>query len=341
MEARPGQHVALPADLEERFRRARERRGPLLEDEGTTAFRMVNAEGDGVPGIAVDWLDGVAVVSLYQPFTEEEERAVAAAAAGALCARSVYLKRRPKEARVAATTRREALAPEAPAAGEAVPELEVKEAGLCFRVRPAQGLAVGLYLDIRDTRAWVRAQARGRSVLNCFAYTCAFSVAARAGGATSAINVDLSRRALDWGEENARLNGQPVDRRDFLSGDVFDWLPRLRKRGQRFDLVVLDPPSFATGRRQVFAAGRDYPKLCAVAARVVSAGGLLVACCNLEKLAEDRFQRMVEEGLHRAERPGTLVKRLGPSPLDFPASGGRQAGTWLKVLAFELSSPRA
>jgi 23S rRNA (cytosine1962-C5)-methyltransferase len=341
VEARGGQRIAGEGDLAERFRRAMERRRPLLERADTTAFRMVNAEGDGVPGVTVDWLDGVAVASLYRPFSEEEELAIAGAAVRAFSARGVYLKRRPREARVAATARREALAPETPAAGEAIPEHEVREGGLRFRVRPAQGLAVGLYLDIRDTRAWVREQARGRAVLNCFAYTCAFSVAARAGGAASAINVDLSRRALDWGEENARLNGLPVDRRDFLSGDVFEWLPRLRKRGQRFDLVVLDPPSFSTTRGRVFAAGRDYAGLCAAAAPVVSGGGLLVACCNLEKLAEDRFQRMVEDGLRRAGRSGRLVKKLGPSAIDFPTSGGRHAGTWLKVLAFELSSPRS
>jgi len=296
---------------------------------------MVNGEADGVPGATIDWFDGVAVLGLYQPLPEEEERALVEATAEALSARAVYLKRRPRDGRAAARDK-ELLAPEAPASGEALPEHEAMESGLRFRIRPAQGLGVGLYLDMRETRAWVKAHAEGLRVLNCFAYTCAFSAMARAGGARGALNVDLSRRSLDWGAENARLNGQPVDGRDFIAGDVFEWLPRLRKKEQAFELVVLDPPSFATSKRQVFAAGRDYPKLVSLASRVLAPGGILVACCNLEKLAQDRFERMVEVGLESAGRSGRAMARFGPSPLDFPSAGGKAPGTWMKVLVLDV-----
>ena len=314
-----------------RVKKARERRAPLWEGAPgqTTAFRVVNGEADGVPGATVDWFDGVAVLSLYEPL---DEGALVDACVQGLGARSVYVKHRPKDGRSAAREK-EKLAPEAPAAGEAAPEHEATEGGLRFRIRPAQGMGVGLYLDMRETRAWVKVNAGGRRVLNCFAYTCAFSVMAKAGGARSALNVDLSKRSLEWGAENARLNGQPVDGRDFLSGDVFEWLPRLRKQERQFDLVVLDPPSFATSKKQVFAAGRDYPKLVSLASRVLAPGGLLVACCNLEKLSEERFARMVEEGLGRPHR---VAARLGPSPVDFPAVGGKAPGTWLKVLILDV-----
>lgn len=317
-----------------RVRKARERRAPLLQGGPgqTTACRMVNGEADGVPGATVDWFDQVAVLSLYEPL---EERELVDACVEALGARAVYLKRRPKDGRSAAREK-DALAPEAPAAGEALPEHEAMESGLRFRIRPAQGMGVGLYLDMRETRAWVKAHAQGRRVLNCFAYTCAFSAMARAGGARSALNVDLSKRSLEWGAENARLNGQPVDGRDFLAGDVFEWLPRLRKQERQFDLVVLDPPSFATSKKQVFAAGRDYPKLVSLASRVLAPDGLLVACCNLEKLAEDRFTRMVEAGLAPSGRSHRVAARFGPSPVDFPSAGGRAPGTWLKVLILDV-----
>lgn len=321
------------AGLLDRLRKARGRRAPLLESGHTTAFRMVNGEADGVPGATVDWFDGVAVLSLYEPLEPEPERALVEACREALSARAVYLKRRPRDGRSAAREQ-ERLAPEAPAAGEALPEHEAAEGGLRFRIRPAQGMGVGLYLDIRETRAWVKANAAGRRVLNCFAYTCAFSAMARAGGARSALNVDLSRRSLEWGEENARLNGQAVDGRDFLAGDVFEWLPRLRKQERRFELVVLDPPSFATSKRQVFAAGRDYPKLVSLASRVLAPGGALVACCNLEKLSEDRFSRMVEAGL--TGRSFQVAARFGPSQVDFPSAGGKAPGTWLKVLVLDV-----
>jgi len=316
-----------------RVRKARERRAPLVErGPPTTAFRMVNGEADGVPGATVDWFDGVAVLSLYEPL---EEAALVEACVEGLGARSVYLKRRPRDGRAAAREK-DQLAPELPAAGEAVPEHEAVESGLRFRIRPAQGMGVGLYLDMRETRAWVKANAEGRRVLNCFAYTCAFSAMARAGGARSALNVDLSKRSLEWGAENARLNGQAVDGRDFLSGDVFEWLPRLRKQERQFDLVVLDPPSFATSKKQVFAAGRDYPKLVSLASRVLAPGGLLVACCNLEKLSEARFARMVEEGLGPSGRLHRVAARFGPSPVDFPVVGGKAPGTWLKVLVLDV-----
>ncbi len=323
------------ARLSALVREARARRAPLLESGHTTAFRMLNGEADGVPGATVDWYDGVAVLSLYQALGEDAERALVEAVAEALSARAVYLKRRPRDGRSAARDLGH-LAPEVPAFGEPLPEHEAKEGGLRFRIRPAQGMGVGLYLDMRETRAWVKANAEGRQVLNCFAYTCAFSVMARAGGARGALNVDLSRRALDWGAENARLNELPVDERDFLSGDVFEWLPRLRKKERAFELVVLDPPSFATSKRQVFAAGRDYPKLVSLASRVLAPGGLLVACCNLEKLPEGRFTRLVEGGLEAAGRSSRVVARFGPSPLDFPSGGGTAPGTWLKVLVLDV-----
>jgi len=322
--------------LTSRLREARARRAPLLASGETTACRMVNGEADGVEGATVDWYDGVAVLSLYRPLPGPDERALVEATAEALSARAVYLKRRPRDGRAAAGAK-EQLAPEAPAWGQPLPEHEAKESGLRFRIRPAQGMGVGLYLDMRETRAWVKANAAGRAVLNCFAYTCAFSVMARAGGARSAMDVDLSRRSLEWGEENARLNGLPVDGRDHLAGDVFEWLPRLRRKERRFDLVVLDPPSFATSRRQVFAAGRDYPKLVSLASRVLpDGGGVLVACCNLEKLPEDRFARMVEAGLESAGRRGRVVERFGPSGVDFPQAQGKAPGTWLKVLVLDV-----
>jgi 23S rRNA (cytosine1962-C5)-methyltransferase len=294
---------------------------------------MVNGEADGVPGATVDWFDGVAVLSAYEAMEPEAERALVEACREVFSARAVYVKRRPRDGRSAAREK-EQLAPETPAAGEALPEHEAMEGGLRFRIRPAQGMGVGLYLDIRETRAWVKANAAGRRVLNCFAYTCAFSAMARAGGARSALNVDLSRRSLEWGAENARLNGQAVDGRDFLAGDVFEWLPRLRKQERRFELVVLDPPSFATSKRQVFAAGRDYPKLVSLASRVLAPGGALVTCCNLEKLSEERFARMVEAGL--AGKSFQVAARFGPSPVDFPSAGGKAPGTWLKVLVLDV-----
>lgn len=320
--------------LVEQLRSARARRGALLMEPSTTAFRLLNGAPDGVPEVTVDAFSDVHVMSLYRDFSVGEEQALLDAAWEAWAPRSLYLKRRPREARVLANTAKDALAPEQPARGEPVESLEALENGLRFLIRPAQGLSVGLYLDMRETRAWLQGQVKGLTVLNLFSYTCAFGVVATAGGATRVLNIDTSRRVLDWGEENARLNGQPVDRYDYIAGDVFDWLGRLAKKGQAFDVVVVDPPSFSTTRTTRFSAARDYPMLAEAAARVVVPGGRMVACCNLSTLAPRRFEAMITEGLARAGRQGRVVLSLGPSPVDFPASPEAPPG--LKVIIVQL-----
>ncbi|PTL82797.1 class I SAM-dependent rRNA methyltransferase [Vitiosangium sp. GDMCC 1.1324] len=314
---------------------ARERRAPLREDPRTTAFRLVNGGPDGVPDVTVDVFEYLHVVSLYRDFSPAEEQELLGAIEAAWAPRSVYLKRRPKEARHLANVAKEQLAPEQAALGESVESLVALENGLRFLIRPGQGLSVGLYLDMRDTRAWLAGEVRGLTVLNLFSYTCGFGVAATAGGARRVLNIDASRRVLDWGEENARLNGQPVDRYDYVAGDVFEWLGRLARKGETFDVVVTDPPSFATTRTSRFSAARDYASLAEAAARVVAPGGRLVACCNLATLAPRRFEAMVTEGVSRAGRRGGGGLDLGPSSVDFPASPEHPAA--LKVRVLELA----
>ncbi|MBZ4418941.1 class I SAM-dependent rRNA methyltransferase [Myxococcus sp. RHSTA-1-4] len=326
--------AALPSSLVDLLRASRERRGPLLSDARTTAFRVLNGEADGVPEVTADAFGGLYVISLYRDLTPAEEATLLDAAVAAWAPRSLYLKRRPREARVLANVAKEALAPETAARGEPVESLTALENGLSFLIRPGQGLSVGLYLDMRDTRVWLKDEVRGRTVLNLFAYTCAFGVVATAGGAKRALNIDASRRVLDWGEENARLNGQSVDRYDYVAGDVFDWLKRLAKKGEAFDVVVADPPSFSTTRTARFSAARDYAKLAEAAARVVAPGGRLVACCNHAGLPSRRFEAMVAEGLALAGRQGRAVRSLGPSPLDFPSPPGQEPA--LKVHVVEL-----
>jgi 23S rRNA (cytosine1962-C5)-methyltransferase len=188
-------------------------------------------------------------------------------------------------------------------------------------IRPAIGLSVGLYLDGRPLRAWVREQARGLTVLNTFAYTCAFGIAAASGGAVRAVNLDISPKVLEWGKENMRLNLLDPQQADFIVGDVFDWLGRFGKRKTRFDLLILDPPSFSTTRRSSFSAASDYGHLIERASLALAPGGRLLACCNLANLKARRFEALVMDGLARARRAGRVEQRLGPSPVDFPMRG--------------------
>ena len=160
----------------------------------TDAFRWIDGE---LPDVAVDLFGDVAVLSLYRALSGEDERRLATELCQARPLRAVYVKRRPKEARRAANEQAEAVAPKTPLAGAPVEPFAITELGARFEIRPDNGLSVGLYLDAREARGWVREHARGRRVLNLFAYTCGFGVAARLGGASRAVNVDTSKHILN------------------------------------------------------------------------------------------------------------------------------------------------
>lgn len=271
--------------------------------EGTTCFRWIDGE---LPGVTVDRFGPVAVLSLYRDAPDEQ--AIAEALGGTDGVEAVYVKRRPREARKQANEAPELLAPLLPIVGKALEALTVSEHGAQFEIRPGNGLSVGLYLDARDARAWVRKNAGGRTVLNTFAYTCGFGVAARLGGAKRAVNVDASRKVLDWGERNHSLNSMSVDRYDFVSGDTFDWLARFAKKGESFELVILDPPGFATTRTSRFTAARDYHLLVEAAAKVTAPGGVILAMCNVEQTAR-AFEDQISRGL--VGRQSREVSRFG------------------------------
>jgi 23S rRNA (cytosine1962-C5)-methyltransferase len=173
-------------------------------------------------------------------------------------------------------------------------------------------------------------------VLNLFAYTCAFGVAAASGGARRVLNLDLSRSYLAWGQENYALNNLPVDDSDFVYGDALDWLARFAKRGQRFDLVIVDPPTFSTSRRGSLALERDYPRLAAAAARVVAPGGILLAATNHAGISGPRFDAALARGLAEADRRARWLESWHEPPLDFPIARGDRP--YLKVRALCLSS---
>jgi 23S rRNA (cytosine1962-C5)-methyltransferase len=321
--------------LRVQLRKAAARRAPLLASGQTTAYRWVHGRADGMEGVTVDVFGDVLVVALY---ADAEPGPLVQALVQEAAPRAVYVKRRPRGASRLAPEALRARAPITPVHGAPVETLDVLEEGLVFRIRPAEGLAVGLYLDMRDTRVYLRAHARGATLLNCFAYTGGFAVAARAGGASSAANVDLSKRALAWASENAVLNGQVPLEAETLAGDVFSWLRRLERAGRTFSMVVLDPPAFARGPSGPFSAGRDTPGLVAGAARLVQPGGLLLACCNQQSLSSARFGALVQRGLAEARRSGARIEHLGASPVDFPVAEGEPVGLKVEVLRLDANA---
>jgi 23S rRNA (cytosine1962-C5)-methyltransferase len=298
-----------------------ERRWGLLrampEARATTVMRLANEEGDAVPGLAVDYYAGWAVASFYGEVAERPERRVRVLdALASFGFDGVYEKSRPRNPR-AGTAEREALAPRAPSRGAPSPSpLVVHEEGLPYLVRLDDGLATGFYADQRRNRVRVREAAAGKRVLNLFAYTCAFSVAAAAGGAARVVSVDASASFLERGRENVARAGFDLAAHDFVATDARAFLERAARKKERFDLVVLDPPSFGSAGGRHFSIGSDFVPLCALALSVLSPGGAMLASINHRKTAQDAFRHAVQRATREAP-VGASVRDL-PPPRDYP-----------------------
>ena len=195
-------------------------------------------------------------------------------------------------------------------------EFLVREDGLKLAVRPYDGFSVGLFLEHRDNRRRIQALAAGRRVLNAFSYTGGFSVAAAMGGAVSVASVDVSKRYLEWSKRNFSANGLDVSPHRFYCSDVFEFYRRARRQGLRYDLVVLDPPTFSRVPRskKVFEVERQLDELIAGAVGLIDPGGILLLATNDRGLSRERM----EKALMQADpaRGCTIIERPA-LPIDF------------------------
>lgn len=294
----------------------------------TTAFRLVNEEGDGLPGLAVDVYGDHLVAQIYvsDVWDVPGRRDRMLDALEDLGFAGVYLKLRPKQANVLVDTRREDVAPRLPVRGAAAPdELVVREEEVAYGARLGDGLSTGIFLDQRHNRRLVRESARGARVANLFSYTCAFSVAAALGGARTTVSVDASLAALERGRAGFALAGVTLGRDHvFVAEDVFAWLARTAKKGELFDLVIVDPPSYSSTKKRRFVSESDYGELVALAAAITAPGGRILACSNHRALGRAKLRRMIHEGARAATREVVQLKDL-PEAADFPPPAGREA----------------
>ena len=302
------------------------RRRPLAESGGTTGYRLVHGENDGLPGLVVDRYGETLVVKVYSSAWLPHLDDVVAALSGHVDAARVVARRSRRVG--GGADRAVALVGELPDAA-----VTFLEGGLSFEADVVHGQKTGYFLDQRENRGRVGSLAAGARVLDVFACTGGFSVHAAAGGASAVTSVDLSAGALATAERNMDRNrgvaAVAACRHDTVTGDAFDVMAGLARAGHRFDVAVVDPPSFASRRDQVDGALRAYGSLTALAVELLVPDGLLVQASCSSRVATDDFVIAVHDAARRAGRPLVEIDRTG-HPLDHPITFPE--GAYLKAV---------
>lgn len=305
----------------------------------TNAVRLVNGAGDGLKGLVLEQYGCHCVAQIFHKRWFAEKETLKDFVMTRCGGRYLIVKDRTESA----SPRPEAIrtsvwigrgtAEDSAIEGD-VFRTVIEENGLKFGVDLHDTLHSGLFLDMRRNRQLVAGLAQGRRVLNCFAYTCSFGVYCRAAGAESVVNVDISRKSLSRGRHNYELNRLVPSGNEFICADAVRYLKRASAKENRFDLIILDPPSFARHEGKAFSVRKDLSPLIGLAMDVLNAGGFLFVATNLSAVSDDSLESMV-----RAAAQGRrikIVRRLGPDE-DFPGRGP-VPGSHLAALLVEVSS---
>lgn len=269
--------------LRRHLQQASDLRHKHLDLTGTSAYRLVNAEGDGLPGLTIDRYGEYLMVQRYTDAWLPHLKLITSVLQELFSPLGIYEKFRPQETRKLAakstSTRYSQLL-----AGERQGEkLTVEENGLNFLVDLEDGLNTGLFLDQRENRRDFIPRVKGKKVLNLFAYTGAFSVAAAASGAQKVTSVDASGSYLDWARDNFNCNRLNPKRHEFIVDDCFAVLDRFKREGRTFDIILFDPPSFSSTRKSTFATRGGTSGLATSCLNLLNDNGLLIGSSNHQK----------------------------------------------------------
>jgi 23S rRNA (cytosine1962-C5)-methyltransferase len=298
----------------------------LLDLDGPgRACRLVFSEGDSLSGCIVDRYDRWLAVQFTSLGLAKRRDWIVEALVDLLQPSGVYQRTERGIGQLEGLEAKDELlwgqAPDGP--------IEIDEAGLRFLVNLTEGQKTGFYLDQRENRQTVAPLARGRRMLDAFCYTGGFGLHAARAGATSVLGLDQSEPALELARANSRLNG--LNNLAFEHGDVFDQMNALAERGERFGVVVLDPPKFARAKHAVEEALRGYRRLQALALRLLEPHGFLVTCCCSGLISMDMLEELMAQLAADTKRRVQILQRRGPSP-DHPVSVSCLESHYLKCL---------
>lgn len=321
-----GEESPPPDFWKTRLARALDMRRALnLPEAGTNAFRLVHGEGDGMPGLIIDYYNGVAVVQAHSAGMHRQRHAIADALVQLMgtALQAVYYKSR---GTLPVALRAEA-ADEYLYGHAAVPHC-ISENNCLFDVNWEEGQKTGFFLDQRENRSWVARHCHNRTVLNTFCYTGGFTLYALKAGALRADSVDVSARALEITKTNLRLNGFDTNHNRCLQADAFDYL---ETSAGNYDLIILDPPAFAKHRESKHQAVKGYQRLNMLAMKGIKEGGLLATFSCSQVIDRQLFYDTVVSAAVLAGRDIKILHRMGQPP-DHPVSAFHPEGEYLKGL---------
>ena len=315
------------AFFEALFRQAKEKRSAYYQDDLTTAFRLFNQEGDGFGGLTVDLYGDYAVFSWYNSYVYQIRQTISEAF------RQVF----PEVLGTYEKIRFKGLDYEsAHVYGQEAPEFfTVLENGVLYQVFMNDGLMTGIFLDQHEVRgSLVDGLAMGKSLLNMFSYTAAFSVAAAMGGASQTTSVDLAKRSRELSQAHFQANGISTDDHRFIVMDVFEYFKYAKRKGLTYDVIVLDPPSFARNKKQTFSVAKDYHKLISQSLEILNPGGIIIASTNAANVSRQKFTEQIDKGF--AGRSYQILNKYG-LPADFAYNKKDESSNYLKVISMKVS----
>jgi 23S rRNA (cytosine1962-C5)-methyltransferase len=294
----------------------------------TNGYRVINAEGDFMPGLIVDRYGEALVLSIHVFGMERLRPLLLEILQEELQPRLIYERSEGKN-RI-----REGLPERCEwTTGAGQDQFIIQENGLSFQVDPVAGQKTGFFLDQRDNRSLLQSVSKGLKVLNCFSFSGGFSLYAIRGGAQSVTSVDISEPANNLARNNLQLNKMESASHPVVTADIFEYL---RKIEQPFDLVVLDPPAFAKSQKEVLRASRGYKDINYNAVKKLGRDGLLMTFSCSNHMDEPLFQKIVLSAVNDAGRSAQVLKVLGPGP-DHPFNLAHQEGRYLKGLLLRIS----
>lgn len=314
------------AFFSKKFKKAIENREAFFNNPSTTAFRVFNGEGDGIGGLTIDFFNGYYMVSWYSEGIYSLKHHVYGVFDKVVDYKAIYEKKR-------FDTKGQYIEQDDFVQGEPGDfPIIVKENGMNFAVDLNDGAMTGIFLDQRDVRKAIRDHyAEGKQVLNTFSYTGAFSVAAALGGAIKTTSVDLAKRSVAKTIEQFSVNGIDYEQQDIKVMDVFDYFRYAKRHELKFDLVILDPPSFARSKKYTFSTAKDYPALLMDAIAITEKNGIIVASTNNSSFGMKKFKTFIEKAFVDA---GSKYKILEESslPKDFRTNRDFPEFNYLKVV---------